>query len=81
MPETILLTQTTPPQTIPLYITEKEVMEITGISLQTLRNDRSGQRRIPYYKLQKSVRYLLSDIIAYMEDHRIEATGWTRGAK
>lgn len=57
------------------YLKETEVSAITGLALSTLRNDRAraGRRRIPYIKLGKAVRYLESDIIAYMEQHRIEA--------
>lgn len=73
MPETILPTQTTLPQNIPKYINEKQVMEITGIGLQTLRNDRSTQRRLSYIKIGRSVRYLLDDVVKFMESHRIPA--------
>lgn len=70
-------------QKIPRYLNEKEVSQLTGLALSTIRNDRSraGRRRISYVKVGKAVRYLESDVIAFMEAHRIEATGWTRGAK
>jgi len=57
------------------YVTEKEVSAITGLAIPTLRNDRAraGRRRIPFIKLGKAVRYLESDVIAFMERHRIEA--------
>ena len=54
------------------YINEKEVSDITGISLATLRNDRFLNKGISYIKLGKSVRYNLKDVIDYMERHRIE---------
>ena len=38
------------------YLTEKEVAEITGISLSTLRNERSLGQGMPYVKLGRSVR-------------------------
>jgi predicted DNA-binding transcriptional regulator AlpA len=62
------------------YITEQKVAELTGLALSTLRNDRAraGQRRLPYIKLGKSVRYLESDVVDFMERHRV-AVG--RGAK
>lgn len=70
-------------QQITRYLNEKEVSQLTGLALSTIRNDRCrvGRRRIPYVKVGKAVRYLESDVIAFMEAHRIEATGWTRGAK
>lgn len=54
------------------YLTEKEVAAITGLSLSTLRNDRSTQRRFPYVKYGRSVRYSREDIINYMEGHKIK---------
>jgi predicted DNA-binding transcriptional regulator AlpA len=62
------------------YINEKQVAELTGLALPTLRNDRSSKRRIPYIKVGRSVRYLEADVYAFMEAHRIEAGG-TRGAR
>jgi hypothetical protein len=73
MPEKTLPTQITLPQNIPKFINEKQVMEITDIGLQTLRNDRSGPRRIPYYEIGKSVRYRLTDVLDFMESRRISS--------
>jgi predicted DNA-binding transcriptional regulator AlpA len=53
------------------YITEKEVSSITGLALSTLRNDRATQRRIPYCKVGRSVRYLMDDVINFMESNKI----------
>ena len=53
------------------YLTEKQVAEITGISLSTLRNERSLGQGIPYVKLGRSVRYNLYDVIDYMESRKI----------
>jgi hypothetical protein len=53
------------------YIDEKRVSEITGLALATLRNDRSTQRRIPYIKFGRAVRYDLEDVIHFMESHKI----------
>jgi predicted DNA-binding transcriptional regulator AlpA len=55
------------------YIDERKVSEITGLALPTLRNDRSTQRRIPYIKIGRSVRYSLDDVIAFMESHKIQS--------
>ena len=54
------------------YITEKEVSEIIGRALPTLRNDRHHRRGIPYVKLGKSVRYCLEDVLQYMESRKIQ---------
>jgi len=54
------------------YLNEKQVSEMTGLALPTLRNDRSLGRGLPYIKLRKSVRYNESDVIAYMERHKIQ---------
>ncbi len=60
--------QTTTPQ----YLTEKQVAEMTGFALSTLRNNRFMQRGIPYVKVGKSVRYKLGDVIEFMD--RIQIT-------
>ncbi|MGD9107423.1 MAG: helix-turn-helix domain-containing protein [Desulfobacterales bacterium] len=56
---------------IPVYIDEHKVSEITGRALPTLRNDRHRRRGIPYCKIGRSVRYSLSDVIEYVESHKI----------
>jgi hypothetical protein len=53
------------------YIDEQEVAGITGRALSTLRNERFNRRGIPYYKVGRSVRYKLEDVIGFMEAHRI----------
>jgi predicted DNA-binding transcriptional regulator AlpA len=59
------------------YLKETEVSRVTGLALSTLRNDRAraGRRQIPYLKVGRSVRYLESDVVAFMEKHRIQRTG------
>jgi hypothetical protein len=51
-----------------------QVKEITGKELQTLANERYRGVGIPYYKVGRSVRYKLSDVLSYMEQHRIDPT-------
>ena len=53
------------------YVNEKKVSEITGRALPTLRNDRFAGRGIPYTKLARSVRYLLADVVRFMEDRKV----------
>lgn len=57
---------------VPRWLDEKEVAAITGVSLSTLRKHRIASLGLPYYKLGRSVRYKLADIIKYMEGKRVE---------
>ena len=60
------------------YLTEKETAAITKEALATLRNNRSLRRGLPYLKVgRRSIRYRLSDVVAYLEARRIvpEGTG------
>ncbi|MFC1551791.1 helix-turn-helix transcriptional regulator [Candidatus Latescibacterota bacterium] len=57
------------------YIKEKEVAEITGRALSTLRNERFLGKGIPYIKIGKSVRYKIDDVINFMESNRVETLG------
>lgn len=56
------------------YLNEKEVAAITGRAVQTIRNDRFNRKGLDYYKLPggRSIRYKTVDVIAYMENRRIE---------
>lgn len=53
------------------YLNEKQVADITGISLSKLRNDRFFRRGMPYHKVGKSVRYSYNDIKQFMENCKI----------
>lgn len=54
------------------YLREHEVAEITGISVQTLRNWRCSRRGFPYTKVGRSIRYFERDIFDFMLQRRIE---------
>ena len=54
------------------YLNEKQVSEMTGRSLSTLRNERSLGLGIPYSKIGRSVRYNLVDVIKFMESRRVD---------
>jgi predicted site-specific integrase-resolvase len=55
-----------------VWICEKRVAEITGLSLQTLRNWRCKRKVFPYSKLNnKAVRYRLDEVLRIMEEKRI----------
>ncbi|MHA1972461.1 MAG: DNA-binding protein [Candidatus Hodarchaeales archaeon] len=56
----------------PKYLTEIQVSAITGFALSTLRNQRFERRGITYSKCGKSVRYSLTDVLEYMENHKIK---------
>jgi hypothetical protein len=53
------------------WFDEKKVSEITGRAIQTLRNDRFHGKGFPYYRVGRSIRYKLSDILLFMEVRRI----------
>jgi hypothetical protein len=58
------------------YLTEREVSEITGFAVQTLRNHRFQSAGIPYLVCGKrSIRYLPQDVEEFMESVRIDPQG------
>lgn len=54
------------------WLTTKEAAEILSISPQTLCNQRNLHEAFPYYKIGRSIRYLLEDIVEGMEKGRIQ---------
>jgi hypothetical protein len=63
------------------YITEKQLSDMTGRALQTLRNDRFNGRGFPYIKLGKSVRYDEEVAIAIMEQSKVETSSFQNGRR
>ncbi|MFV0420810.1 helix-turn-helix domain-containing protein [Oleidesulfovibrio sp.] len=57
------------------WLTEREVAEITGLSISTLQKQRLFCRGIPYSKVGKSVRYAYDDVMAFMWAARIDPAG------
>ena len=55
----------------PRYISEKEVSQITGLALPTLRNWRFKRIGISYSKVGRSVRYSMSDVLDYMDSRKV----------
>ena len=53
------------------YLNEKQVSEVTGIAVQTIRNWRQLRRGFPYSKVGRAVRYSVADVEAYMESRKI----------
>ena len=58
-------------ESTPKYVDEKVAAGVTGFCVQTLRNQRSAGRGIPYYKVGKSVKYKLDDVVEFMERHKV----------
>ena len=53
------------------YINEYQVSEYTGISVHTLRRNRSQGTGIPYIKHGTRVIYAIDDIDTYLHDHLV----------
>ena len=53
-------------------LTEREVVDLYGLKLGTLRNHRSKKIGIPFVKLQGKVRYRLLEIEAYIEKNIVQ---------
>jgi len=51
----------------PRWIKEREVSEITGFAVQTLRNWRFKGKGPAYTKVGRSVRYRLDQVLKFME--------------
>jgi hypothetical protein len=52
------------------FLKEKEVSELTGISLGALRNFRVKRKGFPFCKIGKCVRYPLKDLLACFEQNK-----------
>jgi hypothetical protein len=53
------------------YLNEHQVSEITGRALSTLRNERCKGKGIPYCKVGRSIRYDYSDVVKFMNAHKV----------
>ena len=55
------------------YLNERQVSEITGFAVQTLRNHRFQSVGIPYLRIgRRAIRYKPQDIQRFMERTRID---------
>lgn len=59
--------------TLPALLTQVEVAEYLGVSEKKLERDRWCERRIPYVKLGRHVRYRATDLLAYVEGNVVPA--------
>jgi hypothetical protein len=53
-------------------LTEREVSEMTGRSRSALQKDRFYRQGIPFVKMGRSVRYLLNDVLSFVDDQRVK---------
>ncbi|MDN3711925.1 helix-turn-helix domain-containing protein [Paracoccus cavernae] len=53
--------------TVARLLTQKEVAEILGVSEKWIERDRWVERRIPFTKIGRSVRYRAADLNAYID--------------
>ncbi len=63
------------------WLKERQVADITGISLSTLRKHRHLCKGIPYIKIGRSVFYAYIDVIEYMNLHKIAHMSTIKTAK
>jgi len=59
---------------LPKLLTAKELAEILGVSMDTLANERYLNVGVPYIKFGKRVRYRLDDVVAYLENQRVQTS-------
>lgn len=64
-------------QTYDEVFNEHEAARFLKKSVQTLRNDRCSRKGPAYLKLGRCVRYRVTDLIDYLEKHRIDPEATT----
>lgn len=58
---------------LPSILTQAQAAEYLGVSEKKLERDRWCERRIPYVKMGRHVRYRASDLVAHVESNIVEA--------
>lgn len=53
------------------YLTDKQVAQMTGKAVQTLRNERYKRTGINFIRMGGAVRYDIQDVIKYMDERKI----------
>ena len=61
------------------YLTEREVSQLTGRALSTLRNDRQTGNGFPFVKWGRFIRYPKKDVIEFMESRKVIPRNDLRG--
>lgn len=64
-------TNLTNTQTMDRLLTDVEVAELRAQSVCTIRKERLERRGPVYFRLGRSVRYRLSDVVAWMEARKV----------
>lgn len=54
------------------FLTEKQAAHVLAVSTSSLQKQRHQRKGPPYYKLGKSVRYYLPELISFAEQRRID---------
>ena len=57
-----------------VFLTEKQLASRHQLSVKTLRNARVAGSYIPFVRLRRTVRYRLSDVLAYEQAHLVRST-------
>ena len=55
-----------------VYLNEKQVAELIGVSISKLQNDRFKGTGLNYVKIGRTVRYSLKEIDKYLSDHTVQ---------
>lgn len=63
------------------FLKAEDVAEELGVSVASLAQDRYRGEGIPYIKIGSRVRYLASDLEAYVEANRVETVPANRPAR
>jgi len=53
------------------FLNEKEVSELTGFALPTIRNWRFLRKGPSYIRVGRSIRYELNEVLSYMRKHSV----------
>ena len=60
------------------FLSDVQLSKILNKHPQSLRNERQQGRGLPYYRIGRSVRYRLSDVLKHLERCRVEPEGLGR---
>lgn len=53
------------------FFTEKQVAELLRISIKKLQSDRQLNRGLPFYRIDRCIRYAEIDLNEFLSDNRI----------
>ena len=58
----------------PQFVKDKDVHQLFGLGLSTLRNYRHLGKGPPYVKVGRAVLYELNDVLAWLNAHKIQTS-------